>query len=304
MATTPPPYVAFTPTLHHDTYPSIQPIPSQPPTNLRILITGSSKGIGRATAISLAQAGASHIAIHGRNTSDLDETESLIHSAATTFSRTRPTVLKLIADITSLSSVTAMRDEVAKAFNSRLDVLINNAGYLENWDRPFTEADPDEWWKTWEVNVRGTYLVSRAFIPMLLEQGHGGGKGGGTLVNVSSTGGLVTMEGASAYQGSKTAQIRLAGHLDVEYREKGLLVHSVHPGGVATALARGMPKAMQDRLLNDTPELAGDALAWLVRERREWLAGRYLSAQWDVEELEGMKGRIVEGDLLKLVLKT
>lgn len=66
-----------------------------------------------------------------------------------------------------------------------------------------------------------------------------------------------------------------------------------------TELASGMPEAMH-QILTDTPELAGDTMVWLTAERREWLAGRYVSVTWDAEELLQKKQKIVDGDLLKV----
>lgn len=280
--------------VHNDTYPFITPSQGAP-SNHRVLVTGSSKGIGRATAVSFARAGASHIAIHGRSAADLEETAKQITAAASEAHRSNPTVLTLRVDLTSATAITEMAATVADAFGGRLDVLVSNAGALEPWV-PLADADPDTWWWTWEVNVRGAFLVARAFIPLLLAGG------AGTLIQVTSAGGLATMPGASAYQGSKTAQIRMAGHLNVEYADKGLLVYSVHPGSVQTELASGMPQAVRDHMPVETPEMSADTMVWLCRERREWLAGRYVNAPWDMEKLLAAKERIVEGDLLKLRL--
>lgn len=74
---------------------------------------------------------------------------------------------------------------------------------------------------------------------------------------------------------------------------------AVHPGGVKTVLAQGMPDWMHGYLI-DEPELSGDSMVWFACERKEWLSGRYVSCTWDVDELEGKKERILEGDLLKV----
>ena len=75
----------------------------------------------------------------------------------------------------------------------------------------------------------------------------------------------------------------------------------IHPGGVATELAKGMPEAMHN-LLIDQPELAGDSIVWLTAEAREWLAGRYISVTWDAEELLQKRDKIIKEDLLKVRL--
>ena len=84
-----------------------------------------------------------------------------------------------------------------------------------------------------------------------------------------------------------------------EYGDKGVLAFAVHPGAVLTDMASRAPSDMQ-HILVDTPEIAAHALTWLVRERRDWLAGRYFVCQWDVDELQAMKQNILEGDKLKV----
>jgi NAD(P)-dependent dehydrogenase (short-subunit alcohol dehydrogenase family) len=103
------------------------------------------------------------------------------------------------------------------------------------------------------------------------------------------------------YQTAKLAVVRLSEFLNAEYGEQGLLSFSIHPGGVLTELASNMPKAFHEKL-NDTPQLAGDSLVWLTAERREWLAGRYISVTWDAEELLAKKEDILKNDLLKVRL--
>lgn len=84
-----------------------------------------------------------------------------------------------------------------------------------------------------------------------------------------------------------------------DYAQAGLLAYCTHPGGVMTELALKMPKPMHAYLL-DTPDLAGDTFTWLLAERREWLAGRYISCNWDMEELMSMRDEIERCDLLKV----
>ena len=114
-------------------------------------------------------------------------------------------------------------------------MLVNNAGYLETW-YPVVETDPKEWWKTYEVNVRGIYYVSRACLPLLLK---GDSK---TVVNVTSRGAHMTYNGASGYQVTKLAVVRFTEFLCRDYAGQGLVAYSVHPGGVFTELGSNMPK--------------------------------------------------------------
>ena len=179
----------FAKTLHNDTYSFISPSKVDL-SGRHVLITGASKGLGRAMAISSAAAGASAIVLLAR--SGLGETKDLVHAAAEKAGRAEPKVLTVKCDTMSELDVDAAAKRVAEGLGT-LDVVVNNARYLETW-KPIAESEPGEWWKSWEVNVKGTYLVSRAFIPLLLKS-PGGLK---TTVSVTSMGGVKSIPHSSA----------------------------------------------------------------------------------------------------------
>ena len=282
--------MSFTHTSHHDTYPAIQNHGTAHKGHT-VLITGASRGIGLATAISFAQAGASNIGIAAR--SNLNTAESEIISAAKSSGHPAPSILKLSVDVKSETSVAEAAQQLEKEFG-KLDILVNNAGYLEKW-RPVAESDPTEWWTTWEINIKGVYLLTRAFLPLLLK---GESK---TIVNISSVGALLQRPGATAYQISKFALLRFTEFLVSEYATQGLVTYAIHPGGVQTDLAHNMPENMHG-FLTETPALAADSISWLTQEPRTWLNGRYVSVTWDMPELLTRKEEIVEGDKLKMRL--
>ena len=138
--------------------------------------------------------------------------------------------------------------------------------------------------------------MTRAFLPLLLK---GGEK---TIININSIGAHLVRPGASAYQTSKLAILRLREYLVVEYRAQGLLPIAVHPGAVATEMGlTTLPKKYLGNL-KDTRELAADTIVWLTQERKDWLAGRYLGASCDMPEVMARKDEIVQGDKLKVKL--
>jgi NAD(P)-dependent dehydrogenase (short-subunit alcohol dehydrogenase family) len=271
--------------LHHDTYPFIDPTKSDL-SSKSVFITGASKGIGKATAISFAKAGCRRIALAART--PLDSTVQAIKDAAP---GPETQELALNVDVTSAESVKAAADEVAKAFDGAVDIVISNAGYLETFHL-VAEADPVEWWRSWEVNVNGTFLTARYFLPLLLKSE------AKLFVGLSSIGAHVLMPGASGYQTNKFAVIRFIEFLDHEYKDQGLVSLAIHPGGVPTELALNLPEAVHSAL-TDTAELPADGLVWIAKERREWVAGRFINSCWDFEELEQKQKDIVEKDLLK-----
>lgn len=273
---------------HKDTYPFINPAKADL-TGKSVLITGASKGIGKATAISFATAGCSKLLLAAR--SDLADVEAAVKDAAKKANRPQPLVHTLKVDVTSEDSVRAAAEAAADLLGGSLDVLINNAGYLEEW-KPIAESNPSEWWRTWEVNIKGTYLVAHYFLPMLLKSQTK------TIINISSGGAHAVFPGASGYQTTKFALCRLNEFMDKEYSQQGLIAISLHPGAVKTELALNMPPDRLD-ILTDTAELAADTLVWLSRERRDWLSGRFATVNWDMEQLEQKKQDILERNLLK-----
>ncbi|KAJ8107586.1 hypothetical protein ONZ43_g6687 [Nemania bipapillata] len=197
-------------------------------------------------------------------------------------------------DVTDSASVKKAAAEVEARFG-RLDILICNAGFLARYEK-LLDGDEDEWWRSFDVNLRGGYLVAKAFLPLMLAKG-----GDKTIITMSSTGAMHFHQGGSSYQISKFALLRLMEFLMAEYADQGLLAYSVHPGGVATDLARRLPQQTQP-WLKCTPALSGDTLTFLTSERQEWLAGRYLTAMWDMEEFFAKKQEIIDKDLLKMRL--
>ena len=181
-------------------------------------------------ALSYASAGASYIATGAR--SDLTQLGKDLEAAATSAKRPPFKFLPLKLDITDQRSVEEAANAVRREFG-KLDIVINNAGVLLN-NSIVTESDPDLWLRDHTFNLKAPFLVSRAFIPLLLE--------GETkyLIFVSSVGAHCVTPGLSAYQGAKAATIKLCGHIDSEYAEKGLFTFCVHPGNVPTDAVGGM----------------------------------------------------------------
>ncbi|KAL8709469.1 MAG: hypothetical protein Q9220_005852 [cf. Caloplaca sp. 1 TL-2023] len=235
----PPPKGAFNPIagpgdyltdpVHNDTYPAIDPMKAELK-GKSVFISGASRGLGRAMTLSFAKAGASFIAVGARG--DMTSLVQEIIDTASKAGRSQPKVLSIELDVTSRESIDDAATCVQKEFG-RLDVLVNNAGVLSAMTS-IADSDPDEWWQAWTVNVRGTYLVSRAFLPLMLK---GGDK---QIVNVCSVGAHVVNPGLSAYQTSKLAQLRFTEFLCAEYGDQGLIAFCIHPGNIPTDIVGGI----------------------------------------------------------------
>jgi NAD(P)-dependent dehydrogenase (short-subunit alcohol dehydrogenase family) len=296
----------FTKTLHSDIYLATDPTKSDlsQPSKV-VLITGSGRGIGRSIALRYAEADVACIILCARTASELDAVEKDINKINSSVQ-----VRKFTVDITKEESVVSVAKSVREE-QGRLDILVNNAGTSEQWV-PIAEGKSSDCLKTFNINLIAPYLMLHSFLPLLVETAEKEGVKV-DVVNMSSIGANVTFPGASAYQVSKAAVSRLTEFADVEYGSKGVNCIAIHPVVVFTELSKGNDLIQKSKLtipprervkltmlgLVDTPDLAGGMVVWLTKKQLSWLGGRYVSATWDVEELEAMKDEIVEGDKLK-----
>ncbi|KAM0189004.1 hypothetical protein ACHAPQ_011081 [Fusarium lateritium] len=278
--------------VHSDTYPAIDPTKF----NLKgktILVTGSSRGFGRAMCAAFARAGASHIVLASR--SDMSTTADAIRAAAKETGHPEPEVLSIKTDVGVPESVDALAKKISEAYGS-LDVVINNAAFMKM--ASITESDPADWLQTLTANVFGPYLVARAMAPLLLKAETR------TIINIASVGAHLVSHSLSAYQTSKLAIVRLTEFIALEYGDKGIISYCVHPGNTPSEMSggfEGIPEPMRPAFV-DTPELCANSLVFLASERRTWLVGRYINLTWDLPELMSKKEEIVHGDKLKVRL--
>ncbi|TPX12533.1 uncharacterized protein E0L32_000710 [Thyridium curvatum] len=281
----------FTTTIHQDTYPLIQSTKCDH-RGRNVFITGASKGIGREMALSFAKAGAANVAVAAR--SEFGNIRDEIEQAAKSASRPVPNVLVLKLDVTDGRSVQHAASEFEKHCG-HLDILVNNAGIVESPFQLIGDIDPAVWWTTMDVNLRGVYLMTRAFLPLLLR--------GDTkiIVNVGSVAQNYITPGASAYGVSKLALARFTEFIDAEYGKQGITAITIHPGAILTNLGRRLPDYMAENgWMTETEYLPADTVVFLTQQKRPWLSGRYISATWDMEELMQKEDEIVQGNLLKL----
>ena len=234
----------YTTTLHSDTYEAIDSSKA----NLHgknVFICGASKGIGRSITLSFARAGASCIAIGARSNQAALEKE--IKDTAVAAKKNPPKVLQLKLDVTDQKSIESAAANIENQLG-RLDIIVHNAG-LVGTPSSIVDSDPEDWWKTWDVNVRGVYLVTRAFLPLMLK---GGDK---QIVIVSSVGAHLTGKGMSSYQTSKLALLRFTEFVVAEYGENGVLAFCIHPGNIpGTDIfgPGGVPDSMKHRMSSAT----------------------------------------------------
>ena len=183
------------------------------------VVTGGAMGIGRATAIALANEGAS-VAV-----TDVDEEDC--REVADEINKQGGEARCWTMDVTDEDRVKEVFGEVVEAYGG-LDILVNNAG-IAGADKPTHELTVEEWEKVMSVNVTGVFLCTKHAVPYLKD-------GGGSIINLSSIYGIVSARDLPPYHASKGA-VRLMSKTDaLLYGKDGIRVNSVHPGFIWTPL--------------------------------------------------------------------
>ena len=243
------------------------------------LVTGGGRGIGRRIARELALGGA-RVAVAARSSGEVEETASEIGGLA------------LTADVSERRSVERAVEQVANELGP-IDLLVNNAG-VGGAPEPLWDVDPDAWWRVFEINVRGPFLLCRAVVPGMIERGRG------RIVNVGSGSSYLPGQTNTSYGPSKAALGRFGEALALALEPHGIAVFTISPGLVRTALT--------ERLGDDAPwtppELAPRLVRVLASGRADRLAGRYIHAEHDdVEDLIRRADEIVRDDLNAIRLR-
>ena len=210
-----------------------------------VIITGGGSGIGRATALEFAAAGAS-VVVSGRTSSLLDETVAAIAKAG-------GKALAVAGDVAIRQDVQKLVGAATSSFG-RLDYLVNNAGINAN-GQLICDADEDLFDRIYATNVRGAFLCMKYAIPEMLRGG------GGCVVNVSSNQGLVGARGTAGYAASKHALNGLTKVAAIEYASQGVRVNAVCPAGTDTEMLKKLSSSM-------TPE------AWATRVKTLYPTGK------------------------------
>ncbi len=185
------------------------------------LITGASRGLGKAMALALAEAGAS-LGLVSRDKSALEATVAEARSLGAEAEG-------FAADVSREEQVAALRDQVIARFG-KLHILINNAGI--NIRKPVTEFTLEEWRRVLDTNLTGAFLMVRAFLP------HMRGLGYGRIINVTSTLSHVGLPLRTAYAASKAGLLGFTRALALELAPEGITVVGISPGPFATEINR------------------------------------------------------------------
>ena len=263
------------------------------------LVTGASRGLGRAFAQALAQAGAK-VAVLARTPEPLEETAQMIRQHG-------GTAEAISCDVTVEQEVMRAVAFTEEQFGP-VDLLINNAGVVTPLG-PLWEVDAQEWWRSMEVNLRSALLCTRTVLPGMVERQQG------CIINIASGAGTVGFANGSAYVVSKTALIRFTECVALDCAEKGVSVFSVHPGTVRTDMSEYLATSPEGRKhatwfgeryeeILVPIERAVNLIMQLASGQADVLSGRYLSINDNLEQLTSKLEELQSGSFYTLRVQT
>ncbi|KAH7372209.1 hypothetical protein BKA64DRAFT_264903 [Cadophora sp. MPI-SDFR-AT-0126] len=261
---------------HRDTYPAIDPTsPHLSTAGKNIVITGGGTGIGVGLARSFAQSGSSTISLLGRTEKTLIDTKTQLEKE---YPKTK--IYTYVADIVNKAALIAAFDSI-KAAVGPVDVLVANAGFLPTLN-PIGQADLNDWYNGFEVNVKGNFNVVTAFVPAAAE--------GAAIINVST--GVTHLKYLPGYSGYHTSKLAAAKFFEYVYHEyPQFFVLNVHPGVIMTAMNDKTSDSGVE-LPFDSMELPTNFIVWTVSPEARFLNGKFVWAHWDVDDLKEMSKEI------------
>ena len=276
-------FPSFTKVFHHAPYDAIDPsLPELSAADRTVLIAGAGSGIGQATAIAFAQAGAKVIILTGRRVQELEDTKRKIESAGL-----KSELLVRALDVTLESEVEQVFDEALSRYGPT-DICVFAAGHLSLRGK-LSESTVSNYWDSFEVNVKGAFLVNHAFLNQSAEDDRDR-----VLIFINTAlAHLVPSQtlGPASYPISKLAQAKLVEHSAAENKDrKRFKTYAVHPGIVPTRLSDltmdMCPPGTRDYIDWDVAELPARFFVWLASPKASFIpSGKFLWANWDVNEM-------------------
>ncbi len=252
------------------------------------IVTGSSRGIGKAIALGLAQAGAS-VVVAARSETERPLAPGTIYATAAAIKEQGGQALPVRCNVREEASINAMAQQALDAFG-RIDALVNNAGIGAY--RPFLESNLREWDLVLDINLRATFICCRAVAPAMVQQG------GGSIINISSHAAAnifsstlaadpekgIAMLGQS-YGVAKAAVERLTWGLSAELGQYNIAVNALKP--LRPVLTEGFQAQRPDADFSTwaTPEAMVKATTFLARQNASGLSGALVTAEELVQRL-------------------
>lgn len=231
------------------------------------VVTGSSKGIGRAIALRFGQEGC-EVVVNYRTSAEAAE------EVVTEIEQRGGTAIAVNADVTDLQDVERMAREVRQTFG-QIDVLVNNAGV--NQDVMFKEMSHEEWDVVLDVHLDGAFHCTREFYDDLVESEHG------RLINISSIVGQGGNLGQANYATAKAGIFGFTRTLALELAREGTTANCVAPGFISTDMVDRLPEHIRERIVDDTPlnrlgsaEEIAEVVAFVASDRSSFMTGEVI----------------------------
>jgi len=229
------------------------------------VITGASRGIGRAIALCFAGEGASLMLIYLRNKDRMGEVCCEIESLG-------GISVCMMGDVSDPAFCESVRDETFRKYG-RVDVLVNCAGIIAR--SPFEEMTLEEWHHVINVNLHGSFLMCRMFLPLMREQ-----RSGKVITLTSQMAHRPHPSASPSYEVSKAALTALTRHLANQYAKYNICVNAIAPGSIDTDMFKGMSEEARERLKNAVtmkrlgePHEVGMCALFLASEMSDYLTG-------------------------------
>ncbi|KIO34547.1 hypothetical protein M407DRAFT_240434 [Tulasnella calospora MUT 4182] len=270
-----------------DVYPGIEPSKFKGIYAGKVaFITGGATGIGLETAKAFAASGA-NVFIVGRRLPQLEAAKAEIEKLGAK-------VGIASVDVTKYESLKAGASAAVELFG-RIDIVVANAGRYPETQKKLGDYAPEDWVSCMDSNVQGTFFTLHATLPELVKTGNG------YFIALSSSLAQTRIPGESAYNISKHAVNRLTEWIDIEYKKDGVKAFSIHPGSILTDVSKPLAEStFKDlNIFTQSPKLFAWTAVRLASGSEDWLSGRFFDATWNLDEIEKLKAKIVDQDVLK-----
>ena len=233
----------------------------------RVVITGGTRGLGKAMALSFAREGARVAVTYSSDETSAAETEAELKALTEEY-------LLIKADVSVRSDVDAMMSEILHQWEY-VDILVNNAGIVR--DKLLVFLGEDDWDRVLDVNLKGTYLCSRSVVRLMI------GRKFGRIINVTSPSALTGRTCQTNYSASKGGIISFTKSLAREMARFGVTVNAVCPGVITTSMTEDLDDKARDEFLRlipmgrfGDPEDVAEAVLFLASERARYITGQIL----------------------------
>ena len=232
------------------------------------LVTGASRGIGRAIALCLAAEGARVAINYAGNVGAAEKVKTAIEAAG-------GTAILCQADIADSSAVEAMVANVVKEFGT-IDILVNNAGITR--DALLMRMKDEDFAKVLDTNLKGVFYCTKAVSKLMMK------KRSGRIVNMASVVGLVGNAGQTNYAAAKAGVIGFSKSAAKELASRGITVNIVAPGFIGTDMTAGLPESVKEKMLTDIPlsrmgepEDVANAVLFLASDQASYITGQVVN---------------------------